>query len=426
MNDKLSAELQSLRIDRDAPPPPRAWPKALLAVGLLGGAGAAVAAALPYLEAQVFKTEVSLTQIALVSPAQASVQVTATGYVQADRTSKVAPKVPGRVLELHVAQGDEVTEGQVLLELDPADDKASIAAAQSRVAAAAAQAKGAGARAETAKAELAEVQQRVAREQKLASEGITATSVVADLQARAAARAQNVKAAEAAEAAARAEAGALGAQVNVLKTGLNNLVLVAPISGRVINKPPQLGEFVGPQPAGLSVDMGGIEIADFTTLLVEADVPETRLHLIKPGAPAEIVLDAFPTTRYRGKVKEITPQVDRAKATIKVKVSFVDATEGVLPDMAARVSFLAKELDEQAIKAAPKTVVPGSAVTERAGAKVVFVVDGDRVRMAPIELGPAFGSGFELQRGPSPGAQVVANPPPTLADGQRVKEAAEE
>ncbi len=425
MNDHLSADLASLRIDRNTPPPSRGWLKVVLGLVILGVLGGGVAVAAPHLEAQFFKTPVSTTEIASVSPAQASVELTATGYVQADRTSKVAPKVPGRVLEVHVRQGQKVKQGDPLLDLDPSDNKAGIRAAQSRVAAAYAQAQGAKARIETARAELAAVRLQAERERRLANEGATGTASAEDLEARVKSLEQAVKAAEASAKAANAEASALGAEVGVLKTGLRNLKLVAPISGTVINKPPQIGEFVGPQPAGVSVDMGGIEIADFTTLVIETDVPEARLHQVKPGAPTEIVLDAFPSKRFRGKVKAITPEVDRAKATVVVKIEFVDEPVGVLPDMAARVSILSKPLDAEAVKAKPKTVVPGSAVTNRAGAKVVFVVEGDQVRMVPVKLGPVFGSGFELERGPAPGTRVVANPPETLADGQRIKQAEE-
>jgi hypothetical protein len=119
---------------------------------------------------------------------------------------------------------------------------------------------------------------------------------------------------------------------------------------------------------------------------------------------------------------EITPRVNRTKATVTVKVAFVDDRENVLPDMAARVSFLSSELDKAALKAPPKTIIPGEAVATRGGAKVVFVVDDGKLRVVPIELGPAFGSGFELKRGPPPGTRLVKNPAETLTDGQGVKE----
>src|SRR5207247_984876 len=135
-----------------------------------------------------------------------------------------------------------------------------------------------------------------------------------------------------------------------------------------------VGEFVGPQPAGIAVDMGGVQISDFSSLVAEIDVPEGRLHLVKMGGPAEIQLDAYPDRRYRGKTLEVTPTVDRSKATVTVRVSFVDPPDGALPNMAARVSFLENEVDADAIKAPPKTIVPGKAIADRNGAKVVFVV----------------------------------------------------
>jgi RND family efflux transporter MFP subunit len=193
----------------------------------------------------------------------------------------------------------------------------------------------------------------------------------------------------------------------------------APITGTVLIKPPEVGELIG-------VDFGTgdktIELADFSTLLVETDIPEGRLHMVKVGSPCEIVLDAFPRKRFRGEAVEISPRVDRAKATVGVKVKFVDDTAGVLPDMSARVSFLSEALDAQAMQAEARHVVPAAALAERGGAKVVFVVEEDRVRMQNVSLGEAIGNGFELTEGPSPGTRLVRNPPPTLSDGQKIKE----
>jgi RND family efflux transporter MFP subunit len=421
MADELSKNLASLRIDRSsdrAKPASRGWISWLIA---LGGVGAAYFVVWPKLEATIFKAAVEVTEISMVSPAQAQVELTASGYVQAEVESKIAPKVPGRVLKVHVVQGQKVELGQVVLELDPADDQANIAAAQSRVRAAQAQAQSAEARVLTAEAEYREVEQRASRERKLATQGVSASALAEDLEARAQAAAEALKAARAAAKATFADAAALAAQTRVLETGLKNLTLTAPISGVVVSRPPQLGEFVGPQPAGVQVDMGGVRIADFSTLVVETDIPEARLSQVRPGGPAEIVLDAFPTERRRGRVKEITPQVDRAKATVLVKVSFVDPTQNVLPDMAARVSFLAQELDEKALAIPPKKVVPKVALRESGGGQVVFVLDGDRVKMTPVQLGPAFGNGYELVSGPSAGTKLIANPSPALSDGQKVK-----
>jgi len=409
MPDQLSSDLASLKIDRAVRPKGRSPIGVIVTVLLvLGAAGAAYRFGLPYLEAAVFKTEVDVTEVITVSPAQASVELTSTGYVVAQTLSSVAPKVPGRVRVQKVKQGAKVKAGDLLLEIDTADQKANIATADSQVAAARA-------RVMTAKANLLDVEQQTRRAQALSEAGIGPKGTAEDLIARGASLKAQV-------AAAEAEARAQQALASALRVNLTSYTLIAPISGTVVNKPPQVGEFVGPQPAGIAIDMGGVQIADFSTLMVETDVPEQRLSQIKMGGPCEIVMDAFPTKRYRGKAVEVTPKVNRTKATVTVKVAFVDENEGVLPDMAARVSFLSGELDKEAMKTPPKTVVPGSAVAEVQGSKVVYRLEGGVVRLTTVTLGPSVGTGFEVVSGVSAGTKLVSNPPQGLADGQRIKE----
>lgn len=410
MSDQLSSDLASLKIDRSTPRPKGKSPFGVIigAVLLLGAAGAGYQWGLPAVSSAMFKTEVETTEVVTVSPAQASVQITSTGYVVAQAVSAVACKVPGKVKAQFVRQGAKVKAGDVLLELDPSDQNASIATAGSQAAAARA-------RIMTAKATLAEIELQAQRAQTLAQQGIGPKSAADDLGARAASLKEQVKASE-------AEARAADSLVAALRVNLGNFTVVAPIAGTVVNKPPEVGEFVGPQPAGVAIDMGGVQIADFTTLMVETDVPEGRLSQVKLGGPAEIVLDAFPNKRFRGQAKEITPRVNRTKATVTVKVAFVDENDGVLPDMAARVSFLEAELDKEAMKAPPKTIVPGTAVVELNGSKVVYRLESGVVRITPLTLGPAFGTGFEVQGGVTSGTRVVNNPPQGLADGQKIKE----
>ncbi len=411
MADQLSSDLAALRIERAAPPPRGGLVgKLVVAALVLGVLGAGYAVGVPYVRSQVMKAEVELTEIATVSPAQASVELTSTGYVVAQSVSKVAPKVAGKVEKAFVKEGNQVKAGDVLFEIDPADQRASIATAASQVAAARA-------RAQTARAQLSEARVQLTRAETLAHEGISPKATAEDLRARVASLEEGVKAAD-------AEARAAGSLVSALNVTLDGFTVRAPISGTIVNKPPEVGEVVGPQPAGIAADMGGVEIADFSTMMVETDVPEQRLSQVKIGGPAEIVLDAYPSKRYRGKAMEITPRVNRTKATVTVKVAFVDDRENVLPDMAARVSFLSSELDKEELKAPPKTIVPGSAVANLDGSKAVFRYEDGRVRLVPVALGPAFGSGFELVRGPPAGTRVVKNPPAELRDGQSVKEKA--
>ncbi|HVU02682.1 MAG TPA: efflux RND transporter periplasmic adaptor subunit [Polyangiaceae bacterium] len=410
MADQLSSDLASLRIDRSdtggGPQQGRGGAlKALVWVAVVGAVGFGVySVAKPKLEAEFFKTEVDVTEISMVSPAQASIELSSTGYVVPQIVSLVGAKIPGRVAKIAVKEGDRVKAGDFLMELDSADYQAQKRAAETRVAAARA-------RVQSAKASVAEIEVQLEREKRLVAENVSPKANAENLAAR-------VAALQAAVAAAEAEVTAAVAEVRQADVNLGYLTITAPITGEIVSKPPQLGELVG----ALTLTPLTIEIADMSTLTVETDVPESRLELVKAKAPCEISLDAFPSKRFRGEVLEVSPKINRQKATVKVKVTFVDSTEGVLPEMAARVSFLQKALDADAMKEAPKLVVPAGAVVDRGGAKLVYVVESDHVKAVPVTLGPPFGGGFELVSGPSAGTHVVKDPPPTLGDGQKIKE----
>jgi HlyD family secretion protein len=402
VDDRLSADLASLRIDRAPRQRSGRAVRWVLAIAVAGGAVfAAYRVGVPMLEAKVFKTEVAVTEISVVSPAQAQVQLTSTGYVVPQIEVDVSSKLVGRVDKARIKEGDLVKSGTVLFELDPSDQRVLVASSQARVASARA-------KAATARAQLAEVVLQRDRERKLADTGSIAPATADDLAARAKSLEEQVRAADADVAAQQSEVAALS-------TNLANTTIRAPIDGTVITKPLQPGDVVTP-----GTPMA--KIADFSSIVVETDVPESRLHMVHKGSPGEIVLDAYPDKRWRGEVADVSPQLNRAKATATVKVRFLDRDETVLPEMAARVSFLDAPLDEAKMKEPPKTIVPASAVVDRAGAKVVFVLDGGAVRMVPVTIGDPFSGGFVLVSGPAPGTKVVSDPPPALADGQAVKE----
>jgi len=405
VSDQLSSDLASLRIDRDAPSPPSGAKRVLVPLLVIAAIGGAGYFAYTKLEGVLMKPEMKTTEVALISPSQAEVTVTATGYVIPQRTSKVGAKLPGRLSKVFIHEGDTVKEGDVIATLEDADQKSQIVAASSRVGVASA-------RIATARANLAEVTQQVEREKPLVASGAVGKSNLDNLVARENALREAVKAAEAETGAAQADVGTFG-------VGLRDYTIIAPIGGRIVTKPATVGEFVG----GIG-NVGLIaEIVDFDSLMVETDVPETRLHLVKIGGPAEIVLDAYPNTRYRGVATELGQRVNRSKATIVVKVKFADLAENVLPEMSARVSFLSKAITDDALKESPKRVVANEAVVDRGGQKVVFAVDSGKLHLIPVKVGgPVGGSAVELVDGPPPGTKVVAKPAPDAADGQRIKE----
>lgn len=405
VSDPLSSDLASLRIDRDVPTGPSPLRKVVVAVVVVAGLGALAVVAKEKLEGQLFKQEMRTTEVAMISPSQAEVQVTATGYVIPQRTSKVGAKIPGRLAKVFIKEGDNVKENDVVAQLEDQDQKSQITAASSRVGVAQA-------RVSAARANLAELTQQIARERNLVTSGAVGKANLENMEAREAALREAVKAAEAETVSAHADVGTVG-------VGLKDRVIVTPISGRVISKPATIGEFVG----GVGNPVPIAEIVDFTSLMVETDVPEPRLHLVKLGGPCEIVLDAYPQKRFRGIAQELGNRVNRQKGTIVVKVKFTDDLEGVLPEMSARVSFLSKAITDDALKEAPKRVVPKEAVVERNGGPVVFTVDSGKLHAYPVKLGGPMGdTAVELVDGPPPGTKVVAKPTPETQDGLRIKE----
>jgi RND family efflux transporter MFP subunit len=390
--DQLSRDLASLKIDRApaaGPPRSRTW-LIFLVVTALGIAAYFIIA--PRVRTALSTPEIELGEVRLVSPSQGDIQLTATGYVVALTSAKVASKVPGRIAELFVDQGAEVKAGDKIARLDDVDFKSSMAASRSRAAAARS-------KVAIAKAQLTEVKVQIEREKPLVEKGVEAAATLADLQTRS----DSLKAGV---AAAEAEAQAADAETDALQVQLGSYTIITPISGTVVSKLAQVGEGVAP---GFGVP-GVVEVVDMSSLVVEVDVPEPRLSQVKIGGPCEVILDAYASKRFLCTVKEIVQRVNRAKATVPVRVRFEQRPETLLPEMAARVSFLANVPDKKSMEEPAKLVIPPEAIVKRAGADVVFVFEDGEVRMTPASA-------------PIPaGTKVVLSPPASLADGSKVKE----
>jgi multidrug efflux pump subunit AcrA (membrane-fusion protein) len=153
------------------------------------------------------------------------------------------------------------------------------------------------------------------------------------------------------------------------------------------------------------------------TLEVEADVAESNIARIAVDQPCEIQLDALPDARFAGRVSRIVPTVDRSKATVLVKVRFVERDSRVLPDMSAKVAFLSKPVPPEEKKAV--VAVQPSAVVTRDGRKVVYVVDHDAAREVPVTTGERIGDLLAVQ-GVKPGDVLVLAPGDKIKNGAKV------
>jgi RND family efflux transporter MFP subunit len=188
----------------------------------------------------------------------------------------------------------------------------------------------------------------------------------------------------------------------------------------VISKDAQPGEMVSPISAGGGFTRTGIAtIVDMDSREVEVDVNEAYINRVSPGQRAEAVLDAYPDWRIPAKVLAIVPAADRQKATVRVRISIDELDPRILPDMGAKVRFLAEPAAGGARKAV--AALPAAAVVEEDGQAYAWRVEDGRARRVAVTVEPEESGTRDVLAGLQPGQQVVVSPPATLADGDRVR-----
>src|SRR6185437_10577512 len=181
---------------------------------------------------------------------------------------------------------------------------------------------------------------------------------------------------------------------------------------------------ISPIFGGGSFEAAGIAtIVDMSSLEVDVDVNEAYIHRVQPGQPAVAVLDAYPDWNIPAHVIAIVPTADKSKATVKVRVAFEKLEPRILPDMGVRVSFLQEAAGPEAASAgslpAGTVWVPASAVVQRDGRAVVFVVQGDKAHEASVTPGASSGD-LRAVQGIASGTAVVQSPPARLNDGAHI------
>jgi RND family efflux transporter MFP subunit len=349
------------------------------------------------------KPGVEAVTVAQSYPSQSYTLLNATGYVVAQRKAALSSKATGRLEWLGVLEGSKVKKDEVVARLENRDVGASLGQAQANV-------KVAQANLEQGQAELQDAQANFKRTAELLNQKFITASAYDTAQARLNKAKANIAGYNAAIAAARATAQA--AQV-----ALDQTVIRAPFDGVILTKNANVGDNITPFSSAADSKGAVVTIADMDTLEVEADVSESNLSKIRVDQPTEILLDAFPELRLAGTVSRMVPTMDRSKATLLVKVRFIERDPRVLPDMSAKVAFLSKAVppeDKQAV-----TAVQPAAIVQRDGKAVVFVLDGDKVRQVAVTQGRKIGELTEV-KGVKPGDKVVMAPDAKLHDGAAV------
>jgi RND family efflux transporter MFP subunit len=400
-------DLFRLKIDRSgtaAAAVRKKHPRLMLSLG--------VAAALALLVVLYFAggaaVPVESATVTTAYPSQSFTLLNATGYVVAQRKAAVASKATGRVEWLGVTEGSQVKAGEIIARLENKDVTAAMEQAAASI-------KVAEANLQQGEAELTDAQAAFDRSADLLTKGFISPSAHDTATARYHRAQAAIRGYQAAIGAARANHRA--AQIAVEQT-----LIRAPFDGVVLTKSANIGDVVTPFSSALDAKGAAVTMADMDTLEVEADVSESNLHQVKLGQPCEIQLDALPDRHLRGVVQRIVPTVDRAKATVLVKVRFVDLDPQVLPEMSAKIAFLEKEMAAEQRTA--RTVVQPDAITRRKGRSVVFLMKDEKAIETPIETGEKIGDMVEVLQGPKTGDKVILRPGDGLGNGDKVKMAA--
>lgn len=380
------------------------------------------------------------------------VALTATGYVTAAHKIELASKVLGRVAWVGVEMGDQIHAGQVLVRLETDEYTARVAQQQGLVdnaRAILAQLK-AGSRPEeiasekakldSAQAELANARIHLDRLKQLGTTVSVSRQQIDDadelVQARAAAvdwQAQQYSLARlgprkeqiaAQEATVRQLEGAL-AMTNI---DLDNTVIRAPIAATVLQRNVEVGEFVT---TGFVGDHGAkgyvLSIADLQDLRVELDISQEHFAKVTSRQSCWIVADAYPDRKYKGVVDLISPEANRQKATVQVRVKVLNPDGLLKPEMNASVSFLSPipvaTTSTSTKSAQPISRIPLTAVRDGA----VFVVEDGKAVRRPVVTQKSMLPGakdIEVRDGLIGGEDLIVSPPDALQDGAPVRASA--
>ena len=348
-------------------------------------------------------TQVEAGVVANAYPAQAITALNATGRVTAQRKAAVSTKATGRLEFLGVQEGSVVKSGDILARIESKDVTATEDQARAGVQAAKANL-------EQGLAEMRDAQSNLTRSEDLAKKNFISGALLDTAKARF----------DKAKAVVASLNGAIGvAQANLRATAVavEQTLIRAPFDGVVLTKNANVGDIITPFSSAADSKGAVVNMADMSTLEVEADVSETSISKISVGQPVQIQLDAFPDLRIPGKVSRTVPTVDRSKATLLVKIEFIERDPRVLPDMSAKVSFLTRPLTEA--EKTPVTAVQSSAVTKRDGKDVVFVIENDIAKQTAIVVAGKIGDLVQVS-GVKPGEKVVISPGEKLKDGAAV------
>ena len=444
-SEKIDERLDSLRIDRSERSPDQegsGWTKWWILIGIAMFLGIGVWR-VAFSDAGAIEVEVMRVKPQVLGGSGERVLLNAAGYIVPHYKIELTPKVMGRVAWIGVEKGVRVTKGQVVVRLEDAEFQARLKQSEGNLASLRARLAEleAGSRPEEialAKANLEEVRAdlqnaRVNLERigKLVEEGVLAEQEVDDAQARydsAAARVESLERTyelvrigprKEVIAATRGQVRQAEGELAYALTMLDATLIRTPIRGTILERNVEVGEFVTTSFVGERGAKGYVaSLADLDDIQVELDISQDDFAKLGPRQRGVVTTDAFPDRKYNGEIVEISPEADRQKATVQVKVQILEPDDYLRPEMNANVAFLADEKPGRSQDSKPLIVVPSSAVRDGNG---VFVLQGERAVKRTVTVGTTGSQGIEITSGLTGGEDLILNPSAELEDGDPVR-----
>jgi HlyD family secretion protein len=401
--------------------------------------------------------------------------VSASGKIQPKRLVKISAETPGRVVNLAVNEGDRITKGQFLLQIDPkslrtrvAGNTASLGAAQASLGAAQASMEQSRQAIETARVQLEQAHQTLTRQQDLWRQQLTTREALDraenDVKAAQSALQEREKQLTAQQSQVNAQSSRIAQERATLESArydLSKVRMESPIDGIVTRRNVQEGETAV---IGTMNNAGTVllELADMGVIQAEVEVDETNVPHVQIGQPAKITIDAIPDKTFKGHVTEIgnSPiQAAQGAATQATNFKVVVILDEKIPEVrpgftctadittatrtdvvavpipAVAVRELIYDANGQIIKeprtdkrrktpepvAAAAELKPGQTRKETEG---VFVVRSGKAEFLPIKMGIAGEKYFEVLSGLKSGDEVITGPYNSvrgMTDGDVVK-----
>lgn len=453
--DTKHDDLQSLRIDRSQRGgdhgEPSAWARRYIVIGIavvvfLG----LVAVGYRVLASNTPEVEVVRAAAQTTGNDAGAIVLSATGYIVAHHTINVNSKVTGRLSWIGVEKGDKVKEGQVLVRLEDQEFRAAYDQAKGAVENARAYLEELqhGSRPEEiqqaqhnldeARATLANDKITLDRTKELAGGGVVSKQQLDDATAKFEADQQRAnslqKAFELSKIGPRAEeiSRAQGAltqaqgQLDYARSQLDATIIRAPVTGTILDRTAEKGELITSTFA--SAATGGpqgsvVSLADLNDLQVELDIAQADFARLGPGQKAIVTTDVYPDKTYDGVIAQISPEANRQKATVQVKVQVLNPGKHpgieLRPEENATVKFLANDAPKNSM--GPTGVfVPSTAIRDRDGKKIVLVAFNGKAVARDIQVVSQRSDGA-LVDGLVGGENVITTATPTLKDGDKIK-----